>query len=71
MIGDRIRAARVAKGWTQTQLASHMGLSDAYGRIQVGHWEAGRANLSPGRLERAASELGVSVDYLLGMGNEP
>lgn len=59
-LGRRIRAARIAKGLTQTQLAG--------GDVSVGlvsRMEAGRRRVQPATLERFAERLGVPVMQLL------
>jgi transcriptional regulator with XRE-family HTH domain len=64
-IADRLRAARVKKGWTQAQLAKLLGVS----RGAIGQWEGGGARTKkPGRdnLLRAAHILQISVSELLG-----
>lgn len=57
-IGARIRAARLARGWSQQQLA------DAVGAVQttVSSWERGRTE--PGRSDtvRIASKLGIPLE---------
>lgn len=59
-LGRRLRAARLAKGLTQTQLAG--------GHVSVGlvsRIEAGRRRVQPATLERFAERLGVPVMQLL------
>lgn len=64
-ISVRIREARDAKGWTQLDLARRMGLSEAYGPMQVSHWENDYKEPTPVNLLRLSDALGVSVDFLL------
>ena len=59
-LGDRLRAARVAKGWTQTQLAGDHISVGYVSRIESGHR---RPNATV--LEDMAIRLGVPVDHLL------
>ena len=47
-IGERIRAARQERGWTQEQLAEAVGVS----RSAVAQWETGRAGQLTGNLSR-------------------
>ena len=59
-LGHRIRAARVAKGWTQTELAG--------GDISVGYVsriESGQRRPNSAVLTDLAARLGVPVDHLL------
>lgn len=67
MIPKRIQAARTDRGWTQAELARRMGLSSAFGQVQVSHWENDRKAPSAKNLIRLADALEVSVDYLLGV----
>jgi transcriptional regulator with XRE-family HTH domain len=60
-VGNRIRSTRVARGWTQDQLAVEVGVS----RSAVAQWETDRAGQVRGNLSRIADALGVSVEYLL------
>ena len=59
-LGNRIRAARVAKGWTQTQLAGD-DISVGY----VSRIESGQRRPNGATLDDLASRLGVPVDHLL------
>ncbi len=59
-LGDRLRAARVAKGWTQTQLAGDHISVGYVSRIESGHRRPNAAVL-----EDMAIRLGVPVDHLL------
>ncbi|MGA8245911.1 MAG: helix-turn-helix transcriptional regulator [Nocardioides sp.] len=59
-LGDRIRAARVAKGWTQTQLAGTE-ISVGY----VSRIESGQRRPNGIVLDDIATRLGVPVDHLL------
>ena len=59
-LGNRIRAARVAKGWTQTQLAG--------GDISVGYVsriESGQRRPNSQTLDDLAVRLGVPTEHLL------
>jgi transcriptional regulator with XRE-family HTH domain len=59
-LGDRLRAARVAKGWTQTELAGDL-VSVGY----VSRIESGQRRPHAGVLEALASRLDLPVDQLL------
>ena len=59
-IGERIRAARQARGITQEQLAEEVGVS----RSAVAQWETGRAGQLTGNLSRIAEVLGVGIEHL-------
>lgn len=76
--GDRVRHARLAKGWTQERLAEAAGRrSDGrrfvYAGIVVSRWES--ADTKPHDADVIVSicdALGVSVDWLLrGIGKGP
>jgi transcriptional regulator with XRE-family HTH domain len=60
-VGDRIRAVRNERGWTQDALAAAVGVS----RSAVAQWETDRAGQVRTNLSRVAAALGVSVEYLL------
>jgi HTH-type transcriptional regulator/antitoxin HipB len=55
--GAKVRAIRLARGWTTTELASRLGVS----RQAIEHWESGRRSPPEKRWERIASVLGVEV----------
>jgi transcriptional regulator with XRE-family HTH domain len=59
-LGDRLRSARVAKGWTQTQLAGEH-ISVGY----VSRIESGQRRPNLAVLDDMATRLGVPVDHLL------
>jgi transcriptional regulator with XRE-family HTH domain len=59
-LGNRIRAARVARGWTQTQLAGD-DVSVGY----VSRIESGQRRPNASTLDDLATRLGVPVDHLL------
>jgi len=59
-LGDRLRAARVAKGWTQTHLAGEH-ISVGY----VSRIESGQRRPNAAVLDDMATRLGVPVDHLL------
>jgi SOS-response transcriptional repressor LexA len=59
-IGDRIREAREAAGYTQAQLADLINIKQQ----SIQQWESGDTK-RPKKINEIASILGVSVDYLL------
>ena len=59
----RMRAARKARGITQTALAEAVGLCNT----QLSSFERGVREPSLGNLRKIARALGVSADYLLGL----
>ena len=67
MLGERLAASRERAGKAQVDLAVALGRD----RTLISHVEAGRSGLSPESLVIAATELEVSVDYLLGLTDDP
>jgi transcriptional regulator with XRE-family HTH domain len=67
-IGERIKQGRQAKGWTQRQLAEHMGYSN---HSTVARAEAGKMDLPLSRVSQFAEVLGVSAEHLMGWKEEP
>lgn len=61
-LGAQIRAARLAKGWTQAQLAEEMGST----KKSVGMWErTGKVSpLSLGRLRQVLEELSTQGGWI-------
>lgn len=62
-IGPRLREAREAKGWTQSDLARASGVNQA----TISYIESGQKHVNSGVLVRIATSLGVSTDDLLGL----
>lgn len=60
-VGARIRAARQARGWRQSDLAAAVRVS----RSAVAQWETDRAGQGRDHLGGVAEVLGVSVEMLL------
>ena len=58
-IGQRIRDARVAKGWPQSELAFRAGLNSAY----VSHIETGKTKLALPTIVKIANAVNVN-EYL-------
>ncbi len=60
-VGNRIRAVRIERGWTQAELAEQIGVS----RSAVAQWETDRAGQLRDHLGRIAQVLNVSTEFLL------
>lgn len=60
-VGARIKAARLARGMTQADLAAEVDVS----RSAVAQWETERSGQVRGNLTKIASVLMVSVQHLL------
>ena len=56
-VGEKIRARRLARGWSQTQLANALGITFQ----QVQKYEKGANRVSSGRLARIAEALEIPV----------
>lgn len=65
-LGDRIKATRVARGWSQVDLAAAIGVANT----EVSDWERDRHEPLAGRAAKIAEEMGVTLDFLL-YGNSP
>ncbi len=59
----RIKLLRQSNGWSQANLAKHMGLSQQ----SVAKWEAGQSTPTPDALAKLARLFGITTDYLLGV----
>ena len=66
-VGRRLRAARLARGLSQEDIASVTMNS----RELISLVENGRSGLSPAKLFTAAEHLNVSMDYLFGLTDDP
>ncbi len=64
--GDRLIAAREARGLNQTELAQRAGLQPA----AIGHFERNRRKPSFANVRALAKALNISSDYLLGRTTE-
>jgi transcriptional regulator with XRE-family HTH domain len=67
--GDRVRAARVARGETQAVVVARLGggMTNAHlSQIELGH-----RGVQDRTLRALAVALGVSADYLLGLTDDP
>lgn len=65
-VGDRIKELRANKGFTQSDLAKLVGLT----YIQVGRYEKGKSNPSADVLQKLASALDTTTDFLMNGGTE-
>ncbi len=63
MTSAKIKSLRVARGWTQSELARRLGVT----RNGVNSWEQGLSIPSPVCLVELAKTFSVSTDYLLGV----
>ena len=67
-MGERIRALRLERGWTQDEFADLSGLH----RTQVGAFETGRMNITIASLHLVAQTLEVRiVDLFTGVEDRP
>ena len=69
LLGTRIASARKRASLSQRQLASAMG--GRYDQTMISHVESGRSGLVGEGLSKAATVLGVSIDYLFGLTDNP
>lgn len=65
--GDRLRQARLAKGFSQDDLQDRMGV----GPNQINRYENGKFDPSMEVIVKLSETLEVSVDWLLGLVDEP
>ena len=63
-VGDRIRAARLAKGWTQPELSEQCGWGYKQGRVS--HYESGRRKVNPDDMATIENALGLHSGALMG-----
>jgi len=66
-VGRLVRVQRIARGLSQTELGSQIGVTFQ----QVQKYESGANRISMGRLTRISRVLGVEVTYLLGASRRP
>lgn len=64
--GARLKRFRLARGWTQTELGDHIGITQ---RV-VAYYEAEGGTPAPELLIKFANALGVTTDVLLGRKQE-
>ncbi len=69
MLGPRLAAARRRAGLKQVELAAALG--DRYDQAMISRVEAGHRTLRFDGLVEAARTLGVSLDYLAGLTDDP
>jgi transcriptional regulator with XRE-family HTH domain len=67
MQGNRIREARIKNHLTQEELAEKLGTE----KNQISRWENGHKMPRGERLSEIAQTLNVSLDYLMGLSDEP
>lgn len=64
---DRLRPLRMQAGYTQQQMADHLGLE----RSTYTKYETGASEPSLATLRRLARTFDVTLDYLLGQSDDP
>lgn len=64
---SRIAQARLAKGWTQAQLAEAVGVAKQH----ISRWEKGINKPSVAALVKIAGALGVDLMTLIDVGDKP
>ncbi len=69
MLGKRLATARERAGLKQVELA--VALGDRYDQAMISRVESGQKRLRFDGATKAARELGVSLDYLAGLTNNP
>ena len=69
MLGERLASARKSKGLTQMDLA--VALGDRYTQSMISMVEKGHSLLLLDGATKAAEELEVSLDWLVGLSNDP
>ena len=57
---SKFKSARLVKGWTQTQAAMHLGMTQAY----LNFLENGKRRLTPELVRKATSVYGLSPELL-------
>jgi transcriptional regulator with XRE-family HTH domain len=60
-VNERIKKLRTDNNLTQSELAEKVGLT----YVQIGRYEKGKSNPSSDVLQKLASVLGTSTDYLM------
>jgi transcriptional regulator with XRE-family HTH domain len=67
-LGEKIRALRTARRWSQRDLAARSGVRQAL----ISYLESGKQDDTTGaNLRKLAAALGCTVDYLAGVYNGP
>jgi transcriptional regulator with XRE-family HTH domain len=67
MRNDRLKSYRLKRHLTQEQLALELETD----KKQINRWENGESDPSAGRLADLSRVLNISVDYLLGISDNP
>lgn len=62
IFGERLKKARINKGWNQNQLAEEMGVTQA----SISQFEQGLRLPTPANIDKFAEKLGVTREYLAG-----
>lgn len=70
-VGARIRQGRKAKGWTQRQLASALGIAPPPDTQRISEWERGQHMPGEATLARIASAVGRPVSWFYEVKGEP
>lgn len=65
MLSERIRILRLARGWSQVELANRLGVT----KQSISNWENDNIQPSIEMLVKIAGEFSVSTDYLLSLDN--
>lgn len=65
--GDRLRERREQKGLTQRELSELCDIT----LFQISRYETGKSSINATALEAIARNLNTSVDYLLGLSDQP
>jgi transcriptional regulator with XRE-family HTH domain len=67
VIGERVRAQREERGWTQAKLGEHVGsyLGQDWSRQAISAAEKGKRSFTAAELLTFADVLGVSISYLM------
>jgi transcriptional regulator with XRE-family HTH domain len=65
--GERLRAVREAKNYTQEDLAHFLDVTQQ----QIWRWESGATEPNGDFISRLAKTLEVTADYLLGLSDDP
>ena len=65
MYDYKIAEARIAKGWTQKDLAKKIGTTQQ----QIARYESGDTDVKSSVLVKMSNAMGVTISYLLGMEN--
>lgn len=67
VFATRLRSLREREGQSQEEFAKRLGLSQQ----QITRWETGKWTPQADALVTIAQSLGITVDYLLGMTDDP